>query len=117
MNKGQQVFPRTIEALAQAPYASFVLPAGMELDSFTAMQDGPVDAARIATAAGTDPAKTVHLLHALVAIGMMRFDGAQFSNVPEADIYLVRGKPGYIGMRHHANRRRWESMLRVAETI
>ena len=117
MNGDQPVLPRTIEALAQTPYASFVLQAGMELDIFTPLKDGPLDAAGIAKAAGTDPAKTTHLLHALVAIGMMCFDGVRFSNMPEADSYLVRGKPGYIGMRHHANRRRWESMLRVAETI
>ena len=89
----------------------------MELDVFTPLKDGPLDAAAVARAAGTDPAKTAQLLHALAAIGMMRFDGSRFSNSPEADRYLVRGKADYIGMRHHANRRRWESMLRVAETI
>jgi SAM-dependent methyltransferase len=103
--------------LAQATYPSFALQAGMELDVFTPLKDGPLNAAAVARASGTDPAKTVQLLHSLVAIGMMGFDGSRFSNSPEADRYLVRGKPDYIGMRHHANRRRWESMLRVAETI
>jgi hypothetical protein len=109
--------PRTIETLAQAAYPSFALLAGMELDLFTPLKDGPLDASAVATAAGTDPAKTIHLLHALVAIGMMRFDGSRFSNSSEADRYLVRGKADYIGMRHHAYRRRWESMLRVGDTI
>ncbi len=117
MRNDQSVLPKTIEALAQATYPSFALQAGMELDVFTTLKDGPLDAAAVARAAGTDPAKTTHLLHALAAIGMMRFDGSQFSNSPEADRYLVRGKADYIGMRHYANRRRWESMLRVAETI
>ncbi len=71
----------------------------------------------VAKAAGTDPAKTIQLLHALVAIGMMHFDGRRFSNSPEADKYLVRGKADYIGTRRYANRRRWESMLGMAETI
>jgi DNA-binding IclR family transcriptional regulator len=116
MTKDQSVLPRTIEALAQAPYPSFALQAGMELDVFTPLKDGPLDAGAIARAIGTDPAKTTELLHALVAIRMMRFDAGRFSNSPEADRYLVRGRPD-IGMRHNANRRRWESMLRVSETV
>jgi hypothetical protein len=117
MSNDESILPRTIEALAQAAYPSFALLAGMELDLFTALKDGPLDAAAVARAAGTDPAKTAQLLHALVAVGMMRIDGIQFSNSPEADRYLVRGKTSYIGMRHHAYRRRWESMLRVGDTI
>jgi hypothetical protein len=117
MDTDEPVPPRTIEGLAQAAYPSFALLAGMELDLFTPLKDGPLDVAAVAKAAGTDPGKTAHLLHALVAIGVMRFDGSRFSNSPEADRYLVRGKSGYIGMRHHAYRRRWESMLRVGDTI
>src|SRR5262245_14991583 len=94
--------PGTIEALAQAGYPSFALLAGMELDLFTPLKDGPLDASAVAKAAGTDPGKTVHLLHGLVAIGMMQFDGSRFSNSPEAQRYLVRGTTDYIGMRHHA---------------
>ena len=116
-NDQSGILPKTIEALAQAPYPSFALQAGMELDVFTPLRDGPLDAVAVARAAGTDPTKTNQLLHALVAIGMMHFDGTRFSNAPEADRYLVRGKADYIGTRHFANRRRWESMLRVAETI
>ena len=117
MTKDQSILPRTIEALAVAPYSSFVLQAGLELDIFTPLGKGPLDATAVAKAAGTDPAKTSHLLQSLVAIGLMQFDGIRFSNSPEADRYLVQGKPDYIGMRHHAYRRRWESMLRVADTI
>src|SRR5262245_6723357 len=117
MNKDEPVLPRTIEELAQAAYPSFALLAGMELDLFTPLKDGPLDASAVARAAGTDPAKTAHLLYALVSIGMMRFDGSRFSNSPEAERYLVRGKTDYVGMRHHAYRRRWESMLRVGDTI
>jgi hypothetical protein len=115
--KDQSVLPRTIEALAEATYPSFALQAGMELDIFTPLKDGPLDAVAVARAAATDPAKTEQLLHSLVSIGLMQFDGSRFSNCPEADRYLVRGKADYIGMRHHAYRRRWESMLRVADTI
>jgi SAM-dependent methyltransferase len=89
----------------------------MELDLFTPLKDGPLTAEQIAQAAGTDPAKTAPLLYALVGIGLLKSDGDHFLNSPEADQFLVRGSLDYIGMRHHAYRRRWNSVLGVAETI
>src|SRR5215475_14104978 len=111
------IIPKTIETLADAVYPSFAMLAGMELDLFTPLKDGPRTAEEIARAAGTDRAKTTSLLHALVATGLLKSDGAYFSNSPEADRFLVRGRPDYLGVRHHAYRRRWNSVLRVAETI
>ena len=81
--------PKTIEILADAVYPSFAMLAGMELDVFTPLKDGPLTADQIARAAGTDPAKTAPLLHALVAIGLLKSDGDRFLNSPEADQFLV----------------------------
>jgi hypothetical protein len=67
--------PTTIETLADAVYPSFAMLAGMELDLFTPLKDGPLTAEEIARAAGTDRAKTAPLLHALVAIGLLKSDG------------------------------------------
>jgi hypothetical protein len=117
MSIESRVVPKTIESLADAVYPSFAMLAGMELDVFTPLRDGPLAAEEIAQAAGTDRAKTAALLDALVAIGLLKFDGGRFQNSPEADRFLVRGRPDYVGMRHHAYRRRWSSVLCVAETI
>jgi hypothetical protein len=111
------MIPKTIETLADAVYPSFAMLAGMELDLFTPLKDGPLTAAEVAQRAETDPAKTGPLLHALVATGLLNFDGSRFLNSAEADRFLVRGRPDYIGMRHHAYRRRWNSVLGVADTI
>jgi ubiquinone/menaquinone biosynthesis C-methylase UbiE len=117
MSVQPKITPKTIETLADAVYPSFAMLAGMELDLFTPLKDGPLTADEIARAAGTDRAKTAPLLHALVAIGLLKSDGERFLNSPESDQFLVRGSPDYIGMRHHAYRRRWNSVLSVAETI
>jgi hypothetical protein len=117
MSTQARTTPRTIEALADSVYPSFAMLAGMELDLFTPLKDGPLTAEQIARAAGTDRAKTAPLLHALVAVGLLKSDGDRFLNSPEADQFLVRGNSDYIGMRHHAYRRRWNSVLCVAETI
>jgi hypothetical protein len=46
--------PKTIEALADAVYPSFAMLAGMALDLFTPLKDGPLTADEIARAAGTN---------------------------------------------------------------
>jgi hypothetical protein len=117
MDPQPRIIPKTIETLADAVYPSFAMLAGMELDLFTPLKDGPLTAEEIAQAAGTDRTKTAPLLFALVAIGLLKSDGGRFLNSAEADRFLVRGRPDYIGMRHHAYRRRWNSVLCVAETI
>jgi 2-polyprenyl-3-methyl-5-hydroxy-6-metoxy-1,4-benzoquinol methylase len=109
--------PKAIERLATAVYPSFAMMAGMQLDVFTPLKDGPLNVGQIAAALGIDPARAAPLLYALVAVGLLTVDGDRFANTPEADHFLVRGRPGYIGMRHHAYRRRWQSMLEVAESI
>jgi SAM-dependent methyltransferase len=109
--------PETIERLTTAVYPSFAMLAGMQLDVFTPLKDGPLSVKQVADALGLDPIRTAPLLHALAAIGLLTMEADRFSNGPEADRFLVRGRPTYIGMRHHAYRRRWQSMLQVAESI
>ena len=111
------VRPDTIERLATAVYPSFAMLAGMQLDVFTPLKEGPLRAEHLANALGIDPTRTARLLYALTAIGLLTVDGDRFANTPEADHFLVRGRPTYIGMRHHAYRRRWQSMLQAAESI
>jgi Dimerisation domain/O-methyltransferase domain len=109
--------PDTIERLATSVYASFAMLAGMQLDVFRPLKDGPLRADQLADALGIDPTRTARLLHALVAIGLLALQGNRFANTSEADHFLVRGRPTYIGMRYHAYRRRWQSMLQAAESI
>src|SRR4030095_2584677 len=93
MSPEPRIVPKTIETLADAVYPSFAMLAGMELDLFTPLKEGPLTAEEIAQTAGTDPAKTAPLLHALVAIGLLKLDGGRFLNSPEADRFLIRGRP------------------------
>jgi predicted O-methyltransferase YrrM len=113
----QPVSPSNIETLANAVYPSFVMLAAMELDLFTALRAGPLTASQVAEIANIDPKRTAPLLHALVAVGLLNAQGERFSNTNEADRFLVRDRPDYIGMRHHAYRRRWASMFQVSETM
>jgi len=91
--------------------------AGIQLDVFTPLKDGPLNARQVAAVLSIDPARAAPLLYALVAIGLLTVDGDRFANTPEADYFLVRGRPSYIGMRYHAYQRRWQAMLQAAESI
>ncbi|HKZ04517.1 MAG TPA: methyltransferase [Methylomirabilota bacterium] len=107
----------TIERLAAAVYPSFAMLAGMELDVFTTLKDGPLTGRQVAATLGVDPTRLTALLYGLVAAGLLTVDGEGFTNTPEASQFLVRGRPAYIGMRHHAFRRRWQTVLRSADSI
>jgi predicted O-methyltransferase YrrM len=117
MTQDPPLRPQTVERLAMAVYPSFAMLAGMELDVFTTLKDGPLTAEQVAAALGIDPARVKPLLYALVATGLLSGDGDRFDNGPEADHFLVRGQPEYIGMRHQAYRRRWQTVLGAAESI
>lgn len=109
--------PETIDKLGNAVYSSFAMLAGMQLCLFTPLGDGTMSAEQLATALGVGPAKLRPLLYALVAAGLLTVEGDLFSNTPEADHFLVRGKPAYLGESHRAIMGRWNAILKTAETI
>ncbi len=117
MRSDSELRPETIEKLATAVYPSMTMMAGIQLDVFTPLKDGPLNAGQVAAVLSIDPARAAPLLYALVAIGLLTVDGDRFANTPEADYFLVRGRPSYIGMRYHAYQRRWQAMLQAAESI
>ena len=47
--------PETIARLSEAVFPSFAMLAGMQLDVFSPLEDGPLDSAQIATARPTGP--------------------------------------------------------------
>ncbi len=110
--------PETIDKLASAVYPSFAMLAGMQLDLFTPLKDGPMSTEQIADALGVRPDKLKRLLYALLAAELLVVEGDLFFNSPEADHFLVQGKQTYIGDNwSQAIGRRWNGVLQTAETI
>jgi SAM-dependent methyltransferase len=109
--------PEIVEGLATAVYPSFAMLAGLQLDIFTPLAEGPMDVDQIGQAIGVRPEMLRPLLYALTAVGLLHVEEERFSNSSEASEFLIRGRSAYIGMRHYAYLRRWRSMLQVAETI
>jgi SAM-dependent methyltransferase len=109
--------PDTVNKLRFAADAAFAMLAGMQLDVFTPLKGGPKTAEDIAHAIGVGPARLRLLLYSLVAAGLLTEQDGRFSNTPEANQFLVKGKPSYIGDRHATFSSRWTRNLKTAESI
>ena len=109
--------PTTIQHLASAVYPSFAMLAGMQLDVFTPLKDGPLAAAQLADALDVNEEKLSRLLYALVTANLLTVAGDRFANTPEAQQFLVKGQPTYLGGRHENFSEVWEALLHTAETI
>ncbi len=109
--------PETISRLFDAVYPSFAMLAGMELELFTPLEGGPLSAEQMADALGVQVIKLRPLLYALVVAGLLTVEDDMFANTPEADHYLVRGKPSYLGGQQELWASNWARILKTAATI
>ena len=113
----QPLRPKTIEKLEAAVFPSFAMLAGMQLDLFTPLKEGPMNVVELAQALGVGPTKLEPLLYSLVDAELLVVEGERFSNTPEAAHFLVRGIPTYQGGRHEQFSHQWNSTLRTSESI
>ncbi|MCH6566126.1 MAG: hypothetical protein IH811_09675 [Proteobacteria bacterium] len=97
----------TIDRLTMAVFPPMAMLAGMQLDLFTPLKDGPMRTEALGEAIGVDPGKLAPLLYALVAAELLTVRDGAFANTPEADHYLVHGRPHYVGGAHARSSDRW----------
>ncbi len=110
--------PDTVNNLRFGVDAAFAMLAGIQLDVFTALGEGPRTAAEVAQTIGVVPGRLRLLLYGLVATGLLTEKDGRFSNSPEADQFLVKGSPSYMGnMQAVLTSYRWEVNLKTAESI
>jgi len=113
------VTPRldTIPRLEMAAHIAFGALAGMQLDLFTPLTDGPQTCEQLAARLQVEPARLRPLLYALVVAGLLSVVDDRFTNTAEADHYLVRGRSTYMGSVHELWLQRWQAELRTADSI
>ena len=109
--------PETIERLGNGVFQFAAMLAGMKLDVFTPLGDGPRTADEVAEAIGVGTTKLRPLLYALVVAGLLTNDGERFANTAEADHFLVKGRPSYVGSRHALYTFQWSAASQTAESI
>jgi hypothetical protein len=112
--------PAAIMQLGMAFWGSKALLSAVELGLFTALaEDGPQDAAAIGARFGLHPRGLRDFLDALVALRMLTRDTAgRYGNTRDTALFLVRGKPGYVGgMLEMANSRLYPFWGRLTEAL
>ncbi len=91
--------------------------AGMELDLFTPLGEGPKTVEELAAEIEVQPHRLRLLLNTLVAAGLLDRDGDRFVNLPVANEYLVKGRPKYMGGAHALYTDLFSSAMQTAQSI
>lgn len=100
------VSPDSIMQLGMGFWASKTLLSAIELGVFTELAAGAADGNTLAGRLGLHPRSARDFLDALVALQVLERSGDRYSNSPQADLFLDRNKPSYVGgMLEMANKR------------
>jgi hypothetical protein len=115
--ENKPLIPRRINELRSEADAAFAMLAGMQLDLFTPLKNGPMTAEQIAAAIGVGSTRLRLLLYCLIAAGLLTERDGKFANTPEANEFLVKSSPSYMGNKHGNLAHRWSSCFKTAESI
>ena len=91
------VSPDGILQLGLGFWGSKALLSAVELGVFTELASGPKDLASLTAGLGLHPRSARDFFDALVALRIIDRQGGMYVNSAEADRYLDRGKPTYLG--------------------
>jgi hypothetical protein len=86
-----------LQRISKAFWESAALMSAIELNAFTVISDGHDSIASAARAMEIEPVNAERLLNVLTAMELLERDGDRFSNAPDVERFLVRGKPTYAG--------------------
>ena len=110
--------PDSIMQLGLGFWGSKTLLSAIELDVFTLLANGPLTLAELEQRLKLHPRSSRDFLDALVALGMLRREGSTYSNTPETDLFLDKGKPTYAGgLLEMANARLYPFWGRLTEGL
>ena len=84
-----------LQRFARAYCESAVLYAALDLGLFTHVAQGARTGPALVAAMGIPALQVERLVAVVRAMGLLESDGAALSNAPDADKFLVKGRPGY----------------------
>ena len=117
MTETRRPRPDTINRHANNIYPALAMLAGMQLDVFTPLADGPLSGEALARELDLRADKLEPLLYALVTAGLLSVQGGRFANTEESGHFLVKGKPSYIGGQQEAFADLWGATMQTAASI
>ena len=91
------VSPERIMQVGMGFWASKALLNAIEMELFTHLAGHPQDRETLRGRAGLHPRSARDFFDALVALGFLERNGGVYRNTPDADLFLDKHKPSYIG--------------------
>lgn len=89
--------PDRVQQMLLGFWVSRTLFTGVELGVFDELSKGPASAEVLAYRIRLHPRALERLLNALVALGLLRQENGRYANTLEAETYLVKDRPTYLG--------------------
>ncbi|MBW2292184.1 MAG: methyltransferase [Deltaproteobacteria bacterium] len=86
-----------LQRISKAFWESAAFLSAIELNTFTAISEGNDSIESAARAMKIEPISAERLLTVLTAMELLERDADTFSNAPDVERFLVRGKPTYAG--------------------
>jgi precorrin-6B methylase 2 len=96
-NTAAGVTPERLMQLGLAFWGAKTLLSAVELGVFTELAKDPMTLEALSRRLGLHPRGARDFLDALVALGTLERKDGLYSNAPDADFFLDRAKPSYIG--------------------
>jgi O-methyltransferase domain/Dimerisation domain len=113
--------PVTPEKILQTGFAFWpakTLLSAVEIGVFTELARGPEPFGVLSGRLGLHPRSARDFLDTLVALGFLQREGDRYSNAPDADLFLDRRKPSYLGgMLEMANHRLYPFWGHLTEAL
>ena len=113
----QELSPRPLMRILGDFANSQILDAALEYDFFTFIHKGFKSAEDISREAGTDPRATRIVLDSLPALGLIEKREGKYLLTPTAEVFLVQGKPSYVGDFRHVALALWDGMAHLKESL
>ena len=116
-SKAEELSPRALMRILGDFSNSRILDASIEYDFFTLIEKGFHTSEEIAREAGTDPRATRIVLDSLPALSLVEKSDGKYSLTPTAKVFLVRGKPSYVGDFRHVALALWDGMANLKQSL
>ncbi len=110
--------PEKLLALGLSFWNAKALLSAVELGVFDALAEGPADLPTLMSKLRLHARSARDFLDALVAMKMLEREDGAYSNTAETDLFLVRGRPSYVGgLLEMANARLYASWGNLTEAL
>ena len=110
--------PEKLLALGMSFWNAKALLSAVELGVFDALAEGPANLESLRQRLGLHERSARDFFDALVALKLLERQDGAYRNAPDADFFLVRARPSYVGgLLEMANARLYESWGHLTEAL